>query len=67
MEMGSQDAIRSIEPTGEIYICPSCNYEDGFHVSFSVKGNSQDGEIVLICPNCHGRFKIGWKIALQKA
>ena len=47
MEMGSQDAIKSIEPTREIYICPSCNYEDGFHVSFTVKGNSQDGEIVL--------------------
>jgi len=66
MEMGSQETIKSIEPAGEIYICPACNYEDGFHVSFSMKGNSQDGEIVLICPNCHSRFKIGWKVSLQK-
>jgi len=65
MEMGSREPIKSIDPVGDIYICPACNYEDGFHVSFSIKPHAQDGEIVLICPNCHARFRIGWKVTLR--
>lgn len=66
MEMGSQEAIKSIEPVGEIYTCPKCNYEDGFHVSFNMKGDAKGGEIVLICPDCHSRFRIGWKVTLEQ-
>jgi len=34
MEMGSKKEVQSIEPQGEVYRCPSCGYEDGFHISF---------------------------------
>ncbi len=64
MEMGSAEKIDSIEPAGEIYTCPACAYKDGFHVSFNIQGDSHEGEIVLICPNCHSRFRIGWNVSL---
>ena len=50
MEMGSKKSIGSIEPQNEVYTCPSCGYEDGFHVSFKFKGRKTGGEIYLICP-----------------
>ena len=61
MEMGSKKEVQSIEPQGEVYQCPSCGYQDGFHISFKWD-QEKDGEIYLICPNCHSRFRIGWKI-----
>ena len=51
MEMGSKKEIGKIEPQGEVYQCPSCGYEDGFHVSFRWKENGTDGGVYLICDN----------------
>jgi hypothetical protein len=65
MEMGSKKKIGTIEPQGEIYECPSCGYQDGFHVSFRFGQKPSDGEIYLICPSCHSRFRIGWKICVS--
>ncbi len=59
MVMGSKKKINTIKPQGELYKCPSCGYKDGFHVSFKWKKNGSNGEIFLICPNCHSRFRIG--------
>lgn len=61
MKMGSDKAIETLKPQGEVYTCPSCNYRDGFHVSFRWEGDTSAGEIYLICPSCHSRFRIGWK------
>jgi len=36
MEMGAQNPIDKIKQQGEIYICPICNYVDGFYVSFKI-------------------------------
>jgi len=60
-----KDMIGTIEPAGEIYICPSCGYTDGFHVSFSVHENKKDADICLICPSCHSRFELGWQVRLK--
>jgi len=62
MEMGAENKIKKLEPQGEIYRCPSCGYEDGFHVSFRFEPKSSSAEVFLICPNCHSRFRLGWKI-----
>lgn len=64
MVMGSKDAIKEINPEGEIYTCPNCGYTDGFHVSFKTGNNSGKADIYLICPNCHSRFRIGWQVEL---
>ena len=65
MVMGAKDRIGSIEPLGEIYTCPACGYTDGFHVSFKVQENNEDADIILICPNCHSRFELGWQVSLK--
>jgi hypothetical protein len=64
MEMGSRVKAGKIKPEGEIYTCPSCAYNDGFHVSFKVEDNTRKADIYLICPNCHSRFRIGWQADL---
>jgi hypothetical protein len=64
MEMGSTDKILEIQTEGEIYTCPVCHYTDGFHVSFKMKNDSK-AEVVLICPRCHRRFKIGFNVILE--
>jgi len=43
----------------EFHICDNCGYDKGFHVSFI---KQEYYEIVLICPQCGQRYKIGWKI-----
>ncbi len=43
--------------------CDKCGYDKGFHVSFTRQG--EDCEIVLICPQCAQRYKIGWKTKLN--
>ncbi len=66
LEMGSKKRIKGLKAQGELYKCPSCGYEDGFHVSFKWSKKSSNGEIYLICPNCHSRFRLGWNISVSK-
>ena len=66
MEMGAKERIETIPAEGEIYTCPSCGYQDGFHVSFKVGSDSSKADICLICPNCHSRFFINWKADLNE-
>ena len=65
MKMGSSKKIGRIEPQGEIYECPSCGYQDGFHLSFRLNQEVSNGEVYLICPSCHSRFRIGWKVSVS--
>jgi hypothetical protein len=67
MEMGSKKKIGRIEPQGEIYECPSCGYQDGFHLSFRFNQKASSAEVYLICPGCHSRFRMGWKISVSSA
>lgn len=59
------DEITSIKAEGDIRKCPTCGYNDGFHVSFQIDGSSKEGDIILICPNCHQRFQMGWKVHIS--
>jgi len=65
MEMGSQKRVKRLKAKGELYKCPSCSYEDGFHVSFLWGKKRGRGEIYLICPNCHTRFRLGWTVSIS--
>ena len=65
MVMGANNKVGKIKPEGEIYTCPTCGYTDGFHVSFKVAESKQKAEIILICPNCHSRFQLGWNVDLS--
>ena len=66
MVMGSKKRINTLKVQGELYKCPSCGYKDGFHVSLKRSKKSSDGEIFLICPNCHSRFRLGWNVSISK-
>ena len=66
MVMGSKKKIKGLKAQGELYKCPSCGYQDGFHVSFKWRKGSSDGEIFLICPNCESRFHLGWNISIAE-
>lgn len=65
MEKETNDDIILIKPEGDIRKCPVCDYNDGFHVSFHIEGGSKEGQIILICPNCHKHFQMGWKVRID--
>ncbi len=65
MEMGSQKEIEKIDLQEEFYRCPSCGYTDGFHVSFKMGKADRKAEVYLICPSCHSRFRVGWKVSMS--
>lgn len=46
----------------EFSVCDKCGYNRGFHVSF--KRTSNAVEIILICPQCGQRYRIGWNPSL---
>jgi predicted RNA-binding Zn-ribbon protein involved in translation (DUF1610 family) len=48
----------------EYHTCDKCGYDRGFHVSFE-RGETRR-EIVLICPNCGQRYRVGWKVTLNE-
>ncbi len=65
MEMGSKKGIERIGSQREIYQCPSCNYSEGFHVSFQLDQQRWEAEVYLICPGCQARFRIGLNVAIS--
>ena len=65
MEMGSEKEIERIQLPEELYRCPSCGYSDGFHVSFKKGKTDRKAEVYLICPQCHSRFRMGWKVSMS--
>ena len=65
-EMGAKGSIDRLKPETELYTCPECDYADGFHVSFQKVKKSTGWQIVLICPSCHKRYRIGWEILLHE-
>lgn len=60
MEMGAEKEIIVKKVEAEFYRCEVCGYTDGFHTSF--KEDGPETEIYLICPQCHQRYRVGWKI-----
>jgi hypothetical protein len=65
MEAKANDEVIAIEPEGNFRKCPVCRYNDGFHVSFQMEDGSKQGKIILICPNCHQQFQMGWKVRIE--
>lgn len=61
-----EDKIINIDRKKEISVCPTCGYKDGFHVSFHTPDNAKESEVIPICPNCHSRFRMGWRVTLSE-
>ena len=53
------DSIRTVGVEQEFRVCPSCEYQQGFHVSFIPDAESKLLRLVLICPSCGARYDIG--------
>ncbi|MEW6220730.1 MAG: hypothetical protein AB1634_14530 [Thermodesulfobacteriota bacterium] len=52
----------------DLHVCPACGYRDGFHVSFQLAtAGATTAAVILICPNCHRHFRLGWQIDLLPA
>lgn len=51
--------IKKVEIKRDLRKCPQCSYEFGFHISFLKDGD--DKRLILICPDCGGRYDVGWK------
>lgn len=54
---------RKLTVEQEFRVCPSCDYERGFHAAF-VRLPSGRFEVRLICPNCGAVYDIGLKVDL---
>ncbi len=57
--------IIDIKPEGNLSVYPHCGYKDGFHVSFDIEPDSEKAKVILICPDCHKRFRMGWSVHLD--
>ncbi|RMD59159.1 MAG: hypothetical protein D6828_01925 [Nitrospirae bacterium] len=62
--MSSKEVVKRLTVENELSTCPECGYTDGFHVSFNMVEHKR-AEVVLICPSCHKRFRIGWEVVLK--
>ncbi|MFA5801677.1 MAG: hypothetical protein WC911_04285 [Thermoleophilia bacterium] len=58
----SEDIIsKAVEE--EFHKCDICGYRRGFHSSFQ---RSKEGcDIILICPECGQRYRVGWTAKLD--
>jgi hypothetical protein len=65
MPKGAHKKAEWIKPVDDLCDCPGCGYTDGFHVSFQEDASTGQWEIVLICPQCHRTYRMGWKISLS--
>ncbi|MEI7856935.1 MAG: hypothetical protein WCH85_05460 [Methanomicrobiales archaeon] len=59
----------------ELHVCPSCNYNRGFHTSFlnanaakdnPVKSTREVYRVILICPECGSRYDVGWRVSFAE-
>jgi hypothetical protein len=59
----ASDKVREVAVADEFRVCPGCEYQRGFHVSFVKPGKKTDAlSLVLICPGCGSRFDIAKSI-----
>lgn len=63
-ESSSPD-IQQIDPKERVSSCPECQYRDGFHISLYRSPTERFSEVILICPNCHRHFGLGWKVDMD--
>ena len=66
MKKKADTSVKKLPLSGDVSCCPACDYTDGFHVSFQLNSDNCTGSIILICPQCSGRFSAGWPIQLEK-
>ena len=60
--MGISENILTVVFEEELRVCETCGYERGFHVSF--KRAEQGYEVILICPECGQRYRVGLSVKL---
>lgn len=60
------DTFKKINVDKAFTICPTCNYDKGFHSVF-VKSVTEEDKLKwkLICPKCGAKFDIGLVAATQ--
>jgi ssDNA-binding Zn-finger/Zn-ribbon topoisomerase 1 len=63
--MGTKKPIEQIKPEDELTTCPDCGYTDGFHVSFKKTTQPAGWNVLLICPQCHRKYAVAWRIQLD--
>lgn len=63
VDMKASKDIKTADTSEELRVCPSCEYDLGFHVSL-LRENGEHN-VILICPNCGVRYSVGWKINLD--
>jgi len=56
--------IKTMAVEEEFHVCTTCGYARGFHVSFQPENDRT--EIILICPNCGQRYRVGWHLHLEE-
>jgi hypothetical protein len=54
-------AYDRVKVDGELFSCPKCGGEGGFHVGFRQGTGKSEGtlEVILVCPHCGYRFAAG--------
>jgi len=59
VEEGMADNRVKVE--GELFSCPKCGGEGGFHVGFRKGTGMRERtlEVILVCPHCGFRFTVG--------
>ncbi|MFH0964990.1 MAG: hypothetical protein V2A58_13400 [Planctomycetota bacterium] len=50
--------IKNVDVLEEFRVCPACNYQRGFRVSFFPLPRTRRLRVVLICPDCGARYDI---------
>ncbi|MFA6002383.1 MAG: hypothetical protein WC828_09800 [Thermoleophilia bacterium] len=61
--MSVSENIISKVASEEFHICEICGYERGFHTSFQRR--EEGFEVILICPECGQRYRVGWTVKLD--
>jgi hypothetical protein len=56
------EEVQTAEVGDEFRVCPSCGYENGFHIMFRPSGSGDSLDWWFICPNCSSHFDLGLKV-----
>jgi len=67
VEEGMADNRVNVE--GELFSCPKCGGEGGFHVGFRKGTGMRERtlEVILVCPHCGFRFAVGGGYSYPRA
>jgi Zn finger protein HypA/HybF involved in hydrogenase expression len=52
--------VKKVNIESEFKVCPTCDYEDGFHSMFKKEENKT--KWFFICPSCHSVYDVGFTV-----